>query len=75
LNTTRSGGTWTFAGGAPSTLISASYQERPFGGRLDLRLSNGFIFAILLHPTSGTYTAQTNVSGYSSISGTYTVSP
>lgn len=75
LNSTRTGGTWTFAGGSPSQLLSASYVERPYGGRLTLNLSNGFIFVITLHPTVGAYVGQTNVIGFSNVSGTFTVLP
>ena len=78
LNATKTGGTWTFNGGSPSPLTTASYTPKPYAPQLYLQLSNGFIFLLNLHRTSataGTYVGQTNVSGFSNVSGTYTVAP
>lgn len=78
LNATRTGGTWAFGTDAPTALASATYVAQPYAPRLFLQLSNGFQFLLNLHrssATAGKYVGQTNVSGFASVSGTYTIEP
>ncbi len=78
LNAAKTGGTWTFDGGGPTPLTTASYTPKPYAPQLFLQLSNGYQFLLNLHRTSataGTYIGQTNVAGFSSVTGPYTVAP
>jgi len=79
VDSTGTNGTFTFTGGSsPMATTTYSYAPFPYFGDLYIQLSAGYQFAFdTLSYTSGTtgnYIGRTNVSGFSTVTGTFSSS-